>query len=169
MARNRQGAAFSVALGGVLAALAAVIMGVLTWIPVATFVCPMLCMLMLRVVCEQCGRRIGWAWYGAVCILSLLFSPDKEAAAVFLFLGYYPIVKPQMDRLPLPWLWKGLLFNISTAAMYVLLLQVFGLASLAAEYKRMGSVLLIISLILGNLTFFLLDRLLGMKGRKKHG
>ena len=79
--------ASSVALGGVLAALAVVIMSLGTIIPVATYVCPMLCALLLQAVLKTCGVRIAWAWYGAVAILSLLLAPDKEAAAVFAFLG----------------------------------------------------------------------------------
>ena len=49
------------ALGGVLAALAVVVMSLGGLIPVATFVCPMLCMILLRFVCQLCGNRIGWA------------------------------------------------------------------------------------------------------------
>lgn len=159
-----------VALGGVLAALAVIIMNLGGLIPVATYVCPMLCMMLLQVVRKTCGDRIAWAWYGAVAILSLLLSPDKEAAAVFAFLGYYPIVKPRLDRLKGKWLWKGLLFNGATLLMYWLLMNLFGMAQIAAEFQEMGVVMTVVTLILGNVTFFLLDRLLGMRfvGRK-HG
>ena len=90
-----------IAFGGMMAALATVIMSLGGLIPVATFVCPMFCMLILAFVTGMCGRRIGWAWYGAVSVLSLLLGPDKEAAAVFVFLGFYPIVKPSLDRMKL--------------------------------------------------------------------
>lgn len=166
MKRNRT--AYSVALGGILAALAVVIMCLGGLIPVATFVCPALCMLLLKVVCGSGGSRMGWAWYGAVSILCALMGPDKEAAAVFVFLGYYPIVKPRMDRLPISWLWKLVLFNGAVLLMYTLLLHIFGMAQLAGEFEEMGAVLLIVTLLLGNVTFFLLDRLLSMKVGKKH-
>lgn len=104
MAQRKQTQASSVALGGVLAAAAVVIMCMGGLIPVATFVCPMLCMLLQAVVLNQCGPRMAWAWYGAVAVLSLLMGPDKEAAAVFVFLGYYPIVKPRLDGKKLKWL-----------------------------------------------------------------
>ena len=84
--------AAKISLGGMLAALALVIMNLVGLIPVATFVCPMLCMMILTLVVRFCGKRIGWAWYGAVSILSILLAPDKEAAAIFIFLGYYPIL-----------------------------------------------------------------------------
>ena len=118
MASSKKTPAYSMALGGVLAALAVVIMCMGTIIPVATYVCPMLCAVVLQMVLKTCGTRIAWAWYGAVAILSALLAPDKEAAAVFLFLGYYPIVKPRLDRAKLRWLWKGLLFNGSVVVMY---------------------------------------------------
>ena len=151
------------ALGGVLAALAVVIQSMGTLIPVATFVCPMLCTLMLFVVLRLCGRRVTWTWYGAVAVLSLLLSPDKEAAAVFVFLGYYPIVKPWLDGRKLAWLWKGLLFNGSVALMYFLLLRLLGMGELGEEFAGLGTVMLLVLLAMGNVTFFLLDRLLGMK------
>lgn len=160
--------ASSVALGGVLAALAVVVMCLGTIIPVATYVCPMLCALLLQVVLKTCGVRIAWAWYGAVAILSLLLAPDKEAAAVFAFLGYYPIVKPRLDKTRLRWLWKGLLFNASVLVMYWLLLRVFGLAQVAEDFEEIGVVMLIVLLILGNVTFFLLDKLLEKRlGKRK--
>lgn len=159
------------ALGGIMAALAVVVMCMGGLIPVATFVCPMICMLLLTVVLSRCGNRVGWAWYGAVTILSLLLGPDKEAAAVFAFLGYYPIIKPKMDKLPAKWLWKLAYFNLVILLMYWLLLNVFGMAQLIAEFEEMGKVMTVVTLILGNITFVLLDRLLvpGLRFRRKHG
>ena len=165
--QSKRTPASAVALGGVLAALAVVIMSLGTLIPVATYVCPMLCCLLLQTVCKLCGTRMAWAWYGAVSILGLLMAPDKEAAAVFVFLGYYPIVKPRLERRKLRWLWKGLLFNGAVLIMYTLLIHLMGMAEIAAEYAEMGSVLTLVMLVLGNVTFFLLDRLLGMKIMKK--
>ena len=161
-----------VALGGVFAALAVVIMSLGGLIPAATFVCPMLCMLLQAFVLKQCGNRIAWAWYGAVAILSVLLGPDKEAVAVFVFLGYYSILKPKMDALPVAWLWKGMFFNVAILAMYWLLINLFGMAELIAEFGEMGTGMTLATLVLGNMTFFLLDMLLtrGIRFRllKKH-
>lgn len=157
--------AANIALGGVLAALAVVIMSLGTMIPVATYVCPMLAALILELVRKTCGSRIAWAWYGVVTVLSLLMAPDKEAAAVFLVLGYYPIVKPKLDRLKGKWLWKGLLFNTVILMTYWLLMHLFGFADLASEFSEMGYILTAVMLLLGNVTFFLLDKLLEKKFR----
>lgn len=146
-----------------MAALAVVIMGMGTMIPVATYVCPVLCAMLLQVILKTCGKRMAWAWFACVALLSALLAPDKEAAAVFCFLGYYPIVKPWLDRRKLSWLWKGILFNGATALLYWLLIGVLGMAQLGEEFASMGAVLLVLCLGLGNVTFFLLDMLLGRK------
>ena len=149
-----------IALGGMLAALAVVIMNLVGMIPVATFVCPMLCMMILTLVLRFCGKRIGWAWYGAVAILSALLSPDKEAAAIFVFIGYYPLLKPSLDKMRLGGFLKLLLFNAAILVMYWLLINLFGLAQIAQEYRELGLLMTIFMLVTGNLIFLMLDRIL---------
>lgn len=166
MASSKRNPAYAVALGGVLAALGVVVMCLGTLIPVATFLCPMICILLAQVVMKTCGGKMGWAWYGAVAVLSLLLSSDKEAAAVFAALGYYPMVKPRLERKKLPWLWKGLLFNAVILALYWLLIHLFGLDALAEEFAEAGKVMTVVMLILGNVTFFLLDRVLSRRFRR---
>ena len=153
------------ALGGVMAALAVVIMTLGGLIPLATYVCPMLCILLMKTVLDVCGSRVAWGWYGAVAILSLLLGPDKEAAAVFVFLGYYPIIKPKLENMKLAWLWKATVFNASIFLMYWVLLNLFGMAQLASEFRELGSAMLIVTLLMGNLCFFLVDKLLDRKIR----
>ena len=156
-----------IAFGGMFAALAMVIMNLGSLIPVATFVCPMLCMLILAFVTRMCGNRIGWAWYGAVAFLSLLMAPDKEAAAVFAFLGFYPIIKPRLDRMKMAPVAKLLVFNALILLMYWLLIYLFGMAQIAAEYRELGRVMTALMLVLGNVTFFLLDKVLTRFSRIK--
>lgn len=164
----------TMALGGVTAALAVVIMCMGTLIPLATYVCPVLCALLLSTVFRVCGEKIAWVWYAAVAILSLLLCPDKEAAGAFAFLGYYPVVKPKIDKLPLRWFWKMVLFNGMTFILYGLLIYVFGLNEIMDDLNSIGFVMGVVTLMLGNITFLMLDRLLGMrlivkKPGRKHG
>ena len=155
--------AYPIALGGMLAGAAVVLMSVGTIIPVATYAAPVLCMLICQVVCRLCGSRIAWAWYGAVAVLSLLLAPDKEAAAVFLVLGYYPILKPKLDHLKGKLLWKALYFNGSILALYWVLLNIIGMRQLLSDFEGVGFAMTAVLLILGNVTFFLLDHLLTRK------
>ena len=157
--------AYPIALGGMLAAAAVVLMSIGTVIPVATYAAPVLCMVLGQTVLKVCGRQIAWAWYAAVAILSLLLAPDKEAAAVYLSLGYYPVVKPRLDRTRAKWLWKALLFNGSILVLYWMLLKVIGMEQLLSDFEGVGFAMYAVLLILGNVTFFMLDRLLGMKLR----
>ena len=150
-----------------LAAVAVVLMSIGTVLPVATYAAPVLCMMVGQVVLKICGSRIAWAWYGAVAILSLLLAPDKEAAAVFLVLGYYPIVKPKLDGIKGKWLWKALLFNGTILLLYWILLKVIGMEQLLRDFEGMGLAMYAVLLILGNVTFFLLDVILGRRVRKK--
>ena len=156
----RKTPAARIALGGMLAAVAVVIMNLVGIIPVATFVCPMLSMMILTLVLRFCGKRIGWAWYGAVAILSILMAPDKEAAAIFTVLGYYPLVKPAFERTKMPNTCKYLYFNIVILVTYWLLINLMGLTEIAQEFAEMGILFTVITLLMGNVIFWMLDRIL---------
>ena len=165
MARNPSK---TIALGGVMAALAVVIMCLGGIIPVATYICPMLCAILLSVVLSLTGRRIAWTWYAAVSLLSLLLGPDKEAAAVFVFLGYYPIIKPWMDRRKLSVLWKFTFFNAMILSLYALLIWLFQMEQVVREFQELGMVLTAVTLLMGNVVLFMLDILLSrLGGRRK--
>lgn len=155
-----------IALGGLLAAAAVTIMCLGGLIPVATYVCPMLCCLTQFVVLRFCGKRIGWTWFAVVSILSLLLGPDKEAAMVFLAIGYYPLIKPLLDKSKLRLILKLVFFNASVLAAYAVMAWLFGMWDVIAENMEFGLAGLIVILALGNLTFFLLDRLLVIMDRK---
>ena len=150
----------AIALGGMLGAVAMVIMCLGGLIPVSTYICPVMCMLILQTVLNLCGRKIAWAWYIMVSFLSLLLGPDKEAAALLVLLGYYPIIKPKMDRLPLKILWKLVLFNAVTVFMYTAVVALLGLEAIIVEHNFLGYASLALMILLGNATFFLLDKLL---------
>lgn len=156
-----------IALGGLLAAVALVILCLGGMIPLATYVCPMLCALVQYIVYRCCGRRIAWSWYAAVSLLALLLGPDKEAALVFVMLGYYPMVKPFFEKSRLSVLWKFLLFNGAVVVLYGLLLKLLGLDAAATETEELGIIGLVILLVMGNAVFFLLDRLLTMLQKRK--
>jgi len=156
-----------IALGGLFAAAALVILCLGGMIPLATYICPMLCAIVQYIVYRCCGRRIAWTWYVAVAILALLLGPDKEAALVFVMLGYYPMLKPVFEKSRLAVLWKFLLFNGAVAVLYSVLLKLLGLDAVAAETEELGIIGLVILLVMGNAVFFLLDRLLTILQHKE--
>jgi len=158
----RKTKAKQIALCGLLGALAVVIMMLGSIIPVATFCCPMLAALLMVPVLYECGGRLALTWYASVSLLCCLLGPDKEAAAIYVFLGWYPVLKGRIDRFkPLARLaMKLLLLNGAIIMVYSLLLYVFGLEGLRQEFTEIGAVMMAVLLILGNVTFFLFDALL---------
>jgi len=155
-----------IALGGVLAAVAVVIMCLGGLIPIATYVSPMICAITQFIVLRFCGRRISWSWFAVVAILSLLLGPDKEAAMVFLFVGYYPLVKQKLDKFQLSFLLKALFFNVSVFLCYGIIIYVLGMHEVMSENMELGIIGFVAILLLGNATFFILDKFLVILDRK---
>ena len=157
-----RGKSRDMALCGVLCALSAAIMAMGTLLPAATYCCPLLASMTIVPVLILCGEKTSWAFFAASAILSLLLAPDKEAAAIFLAVGYYPIVKPKFEkkRPAACAAGKFLLFNASILAAYALLLFVFKLDALLEEFSAMSAILLVGLLLGGNLIFWLDDKLL---------
>ena len=152
------------ALGGMLTATAVVIMCLGSLIPVNTYVCPVLCILITRVVLESCGRRIGWCYYIATAVLSLMLAPDREAALVSAFLGYYPMIRPFFEKLGVfAWYAKLLLFTLAGGASYGMLLVVMGAGAAMTD----GWVLTLVTVLLWDALFLLTDRLLGVPLKKR--
>ena len=94
-----RGQASAMAFCGVTAALAVVLMIAGGWLPAATYCAPVAASLLLAFAAGRCGKRLGLCWFFAVALLSLLLTQDKEAALVFLCLGYYPLLRPRLQRL----------------------------------------------------------------------
>ena len=150
------------ALGGMLTAVSVVIMCLGSVIPINTYVCPVLCILVTRPVLDRCGRRIGWCYYLATAILSLLLAPDRAAALVYAFLGYYPMLRPFFEKLgPVKGIAKLVFFTLAGAAAYGVLLLVMGVGAAMNE----GWLLTAVTVILWDVLFLLVVRLLGIRKR----
>ncbi len=147
------------ALGGMLTAVAVVIMCMGSLIPLSTYMCPVLCILITRIVLEKCGRKIGWCYYLAAAVLSLLLAPDREAALVYAFLGSYPMLRPFFEKLgALKTAAKLAFFTLAGAAGYGILLLVMGAGAAMDE----GWILTAVTVLLWDMLFLLVDRLLGL-------
>ena len=156
----RNGSAKPVAFSGLLAALAMAIMCLGGLIPLSTYICPMICSLICFLVLRFCGKRLAWSWYFVVSFLCMLVGPDKEAAVAFQVLSYYPIVKQCLDAKKFRWLWKALLFNTAVGIIYLFQVYIMGIDVSVAEFQGVGLFWLLLLLVLGNATFFLVDKLL---------
>lgn len=153
------------ALTGMLCALAVVIMMLGGVIPLATFCCPALAGLMLIPVFVECGEKLSWCAYAAIAALSLILCPDKEAALLLAFIGYYPILRWRLDQLRsrlLRVVAKLGVFNLAVLAMYALSILVLQMDQILREYQEMGLALTVACLLIGNVTLLLYDRLIAI-------
>ena len=153
------------ALCGLTAAVSAVILLLGGLIPLATFACPMLAMVCQLPAARECGAKLSLALYAAVSILALLLVPDKELALFYVFLGYYPVLRPTLERLHGRFVRAAVKCGVFTAAMlvmYLLLLYLFRLDAVAEEFSAYSAPLAAGLLLLGNVTFLLFDRALAL-------
>lgn len=152
------------ALGGMMAALGVVILCLGGIIPVALYACPILASAVLLPVRVSCRRSYGWCCYAAIALLGILLGPDKEASSLFLFLGYYPLIQPGLNRIGnkvLRLICKLAIATVAVGAMYAILLYVIGLAELVEEVAATASWMLWTTIGLGVVVFLLYDLLLG--------
>ena len=161
---KRRNNATRLALCGVLAALAVALMFLGGAVSLASIACPVLASLVLIPVYAECGKKWGALWFLAVSALSVLLAPQKESAILFVFFGYYPALRHYIGRLrgsALRWLVKLAYANVSIFAAYGLMLFVFRLTELVAEFAGLGRWLLAAMLVLANASFIIYDLLIG--------
>jgi len=154
----------TLALCGVLAALAVALLFLGGALPFAAIACPVLASLVLIPVYAESGWKWGLIWYATVALLGLLLAPDKEAAILFVFFGYYPMLRKWFGRIrsrALSWAVKLVYVNCAALAAYALMIFVFRMEAIAREYAQLQLYLLLGLLLLANLSFVIYDLLIG--------
>lgn len=144
MRENAKRQSYTVAFCALMAALGTALMTTGGLIPIATYCSPLLAGILLLPVLYEFGRREGWMVWAVTAALSLILSPDKEAGSMYLFLGWYPILKPAFDRIrpaALRFFSKLAVFTLAFAAMYALLCFVFQLDEAVEEMRELSLVL----------------------------
>lgn len=152
-----------IALCALLCATGVVFMLIGSIIPLATFCCPAIVMLLLIPAARECGTGTGFALYFATAFLSALLVPDKEIAMLYIFIGYYPLVKTYIDKIKFRVIRicvKFLLFNTAIAVMYGLAIFLLQMEALVAEYQQVTVWILIALCVMGNFAFALYDILI---------
>lgn len=153
-----------IALGGICAALALVVMLVGGFLPLSTFSAPILASLLLVPLTVELDGRTTLICYGAVSLLSLLLIPDREVVLLFLLLtGYYPVLQPRFLKIrlkPIRFLLKLLLFNISIIITYAILLFLLMSPGLRQEFAEHATWFWILTLVVANVLFILYDLLI---------
>lgn len=150
------------ALCSVLASLALVVLFFGGVVPFASIACPVLSSLILIPVYIECGRKWGWLWFVSVAALAAMIAPEKESAVLFVFFGYYPMLKKYFGRLPklLKYALKFLYVNLTAFAAYWLMLFVLGLATVVQDFADVEKWTLGLMLLMANISFFIYDILI---------
>lgn len=152
-----------IAFCGMLVALSVVLMLSGGLIPIATYCAPMFCALLLLPILLEFGKKAAWTAFASVALITLFLGIDKEAAFFYLFIGHYPLLKWEIERIKkkkIKFLVKLLVFNLSICIMYWILGNLLGMDAVVAEFSEMGSILLIVFAVMLNLCLFLYDRLI---------
>ena len=148
----------AMALCGMTAALSIVLMVLGSMLTLFTYACPMLVGMFLLFIREELGTRWSVTLWLAISLLAFMLVPELEMTAVFLgIFGWYPSVKPLLDRLPrlLGWCAKLVLLNGAAVAVYAVLMHVMGMEDMPAGMA--GWVALFAA---ANLVFFCYDLVL---------
>ena len=151
-----------VALCGVLCGLAVVVLLLGGLFSLAVYCAPLLAMAVLLPVLEEYGPGTAGAAYGAVAILALLLVPDRETALVYVFFGWYPILRPRIAALPSLPVRIGCrlaVYALAVSALYGVVVRLFGLTAVLEELG--GAMLTVVLAVLGFAVFLLLDLALG--------
>ena len=146
---------------GMMVALTVVLMLSGGLIPIATYCAPMAAGLLLLPILLEYGKRTAWTAFAAAALISLMLDADKEAAFFYLFLGYYPILKWELERIrkrPLRIVVKLALFTVATVLMYSVMGFVLGMDAVIAEFREMGRVMLALFMVFFDCCMLLYDR-----------
>ena len=141
---NRQSSrkqSFRIAFCGMLVALSVVLMLTGGLIPVMTYVSPLVSGALLLPILLEFGRKYAWTAFAATALIVLFLGVDKEAAFFYLFLGYYPILKWEIEKIkvrPLRLIVKLALFTVAMGLMYAILAFLLHLDAVVADFQEMG-------------------------------
>ena len=128
----------SLAFCAVSAALCTAVMLLGGLIPVFTYCSPLIASVFLIPAIELYGTMPAISVWVVASLLSLLIGADKEAAFFFVFFGWYPVLKPRLDKIPSRLLraaLKLIIFSVCTAAMYWLTCFVLGIDEIVSSFS----------------------------------
>lgn len=151
-------------LCGIFTAFSVIVMFGGSILSVATFTAPIFASLCLLPLLVELGPKSAFLAYIAVSFLSIILVSDREMVFLFIALiGYYPIIKPSIDKISfilLRYAVKLAIFNVSLVIVYTLLILVFTTPELRAELANSPLWMVAIMIVGGNFIFLMYDVLI---------
>ena len=150
-----------IAIGGIFSSLSIIAMFLSGIFPFAEYTCPAVAGILLIPIVFEINKTTSYIAYIVVSVLSLLITPNKEAVALFIgFLGYYPILKSNLEQLKsrfLEWFLKILIFNITVISTYLILIYVLSNPEILSEFNNTFKYGALIFLLIANVVFVVYD------------
>lgn len=150
------------AAGGLCTALSVVLMLLGSVLYIFTYAVPMLLGILITMLKKTFGKGTAFSVYLATAFISFLLVSDKECVLMYvLFFGYYPIIKPHLEKIkpkPLSYLLKFLIFNASVIIIELISVYVFGIPFF--EDGVFSKTILCMFALLMNIIFFMYEFLL---------
>ena len=161
---RRYSAAWAAAFCGIGSALSIVLLLLGAVFPSALFIAPAAAGFLTEISAEECGVRMAWTQWGAVSLLGLLFVPDKEVVLLYtVLLGYYPLIRYRFDRISSR-VFRGaaklVLCDAAVLLLYGMLFLLFPYGAAASEWKETAFVMMLLTVIVGDIAFLLFDKAL---------
>ena len=147
-----------------MAALGVVLMLLGGVLAVLTYAAPLIASICLIPVLTEFGSVRAWLCYVASAVLCVLLCPDKELAFFYVFLGYYPIIRPLFERIgskPLRFAAKLLYFAAVVGLLYLFLCFVLRLDAVIKEMGEAGAVMNVLFFVGITLCLLIYDFALG--------
>lgn len=141
------------ALCAMMAALCVVLMVLGAVLELGMYASPLLAGLCFIPIGQKYGRKYHILLFAASAVLCFLLVPNIEQNLVFAgLLGWYPIVRPGLQKLP-----RWLRLPVKLALFNVIIIAIEALVMLVLVPEVIGGVMLWVLLILGNITFLAYD------------
>ena len=148
-----------VAFGGLMAALAAVVM-LASYFPYLTFAVPAMAGLCVTVTLIELDRNWAFFTYAAATFVILLTAEPEAKTLFVVFFGYYPIVKATAERLGnrvAEYAVKFVCFNAAMAAYALAAVYIIGIPLTEFTESDLGRFTVPVTVVLANAVFPVYD------------
>ena len=157
--------AYKIALGGVISALCLMFMFCSGLFPMFDYAIPTFAGFLMVIMIVETSPAWAFTTYVSVSFLAVLITPNLQCSLLFvIFMGYYPILKYFLDKLPmriLATVIKFVVFNGAVLAFYYLFQFVFMTEDMFEGMEKFGKYAGIILLAGANFFFIIYDWLVG--------
>jgi len=152
---------YRTAFGGIMAALATVMLFLGSVFPFAEIAGPAVASVCVLLTAAELSSRAAVMVWLSVSLLSVMTVPDKEAAMLFtVFFGWFPLLKKAVEKKMsfVPGLLvKIAAFNLSVIGSYWVVLNLIKAESFTQEFAEYSTAMYIAVVVLSNITMLTLD------------